>query len=119
LLYVAPDRSFSVVALAWGPGAQTCIHDHAGWCAVAVYEGVEFEHRYRLHRDGRGARLSEAGRAVLEAGRTFGMAADGQDIHRVGNYTGDVTLSLHVYGVDIGRAGSSIKSRYDALPVVA
>jgi predicted metal-dependent enzyme (double-stranded beta helix superfamily) len=119
LVYVAPDRSFSVVALTWGPGAQTCIHDHAGWCAVAVYEGVEHERRYRLDSDARGSYLVETGTQSLELGRTIGMVADGLDIHRVGNYSSDVTISLHVYGLDIAAAGSSIKSRFDRLPVLA
>ncbi len=119
LVYLAPDRAFSVVALTWGPGAQTSIHDHAGWCAVAVYEGVEEEKQYRLESDRHGRYLIETGSRSLELGRTVGIVADGNDIHRVGNFTRDVTISLHVYGVDIARTGSSIKSRFDALPVRA
>jgi predicted metal-dependent enzyme (double-stranded beta helix superfamily) len=119
LVYVSPDRSFSIVALTWGPGAQTCIHDHAGWCAVAVYEGVEHERRYRLDTNGRGPYLVETLTQSLELGRTIGMVADGLDIHRVGNYSGEVTISLHVYGLDIEVAGSSIKSCFDNLPVLA
>jgi hypothetical protein len=56
---------------------------------------------------------------LLEPGQSIGMVADGRDIHRVGSSTGEVTLSLHVYGLDIERAGSSIKTCYDALPVRA
>jgi predicted metal-dependent enzyme (double-stranded beta helix superfamily) len=117
VVYVAEDRSFSVVALTWGPGAQTSIHDHAGWCAVGVYEGVEHERRYRLCTDASSPYLVHTQSGALELGRSVGMVADGFDIHRVGNYSRDVTISLHVYGVDIERVGSSIKSRFDALPV--
>ncbi len=117
LIYVAPDRRFSVVALSWAPGARTSIHDHAGWCAVAVYEGSEHETRYRLCRDARGPYLVETGARSLELGQTVGMVADGHDIHRVGNRTREVTISLHVYGIDIERTGSSVKNCFDALPI--
>ena len=116
-VYVAADRRFSVVALTWGPGARTCIHDHAGWCAVAVYEGAEFEKSYCVCSDANGRYLRETGSKSLECGRTIGMVADGSDIHRVDNTSRDVTISLHVYGIDIERTGTSIKSRFDTLPV--
>src|SRR5262245_46756149 len=32
VLYVAPDGSFSIVALVWLPGQVTPIHDHVTWC---------------------------------------------------------------------------------------
>jgi predicted metal-dependent enzyme (double-stranded beta helix superfamily) len=119
VVYIDPQRRFSIVALTWAPGAQTSIHDHAGWCAVTVFEGVEHEQRYRCCTDAAQPYLVEAGSQALEPGCTVGMVADGLDIHRVGNYSNEVTISLHVYGVDIARIGTSIKSRFDALPVRA
>jgi predicted metal-dependent enzyme (double-stranded beta helix superfamily) len=117
VVYIAPDRRWSIVALTWGPGAQTPIHDHAGWCAVGVYEGVEHETCYRLAGDADRRYLVEAGSRSLEPGLGVAMAPDGTDIHRVGNYSREVTLSIHVYGMDIERVGTSIKSRFDRLPV--
>jgi predicted metal-dependent enzyme (double-stranded beta helix superfamily) len=38
LLYVAPERNVSIVALVWLPGQTTPIHDHVSWCVVGVYE---------------------------------------------------------------------------------
>jgi predicted metal-dependent enzyme (double-stranded beta helix superfamily) len=119
VVYLDPERRFSVVALTWAPGAQTCIHDHAGWCAVTVFEGVEHEKRYRHCTDTERPYLVETGSRALEPGCTLGMVADGLDIHRVGNYSNEVTISLHVYGIDIARVGTSIKSRFDGLLVRA
>ncbi len=119
IIYVDPDRRFSIVALTWAPGALTRIHDHAGWCALTVFEGVEHEQRFDIAADSAGAHLIELDSRLLEPGQSIGMVADGRDIHRVGSSTGEVTLSLHVYGLDIERAGSSIKTCYDALPVRA
>jgi predicted metal-dependent enzyme (double-stranded beta helix superfamily) len=46
-----------------------------------------------------------------------GFAPPG-DIHRVRNIGDDTAISLHVYGADITRLGSSIRRTYD-LPVMA
>jgi 3-mercaptopropionate dioxygenase len=40
------------------------------------------------------------------------------DIHRVGNDGMDTAISLHIYGTDLGRLGSSIRRVYDN-PVLA
>jgi 3-mercaptopropionate dioxygenase len=45
-----------------------------------------------------------------------GFAPPG-DIHRVTNAGTTVGVSLHVYGTDIGRIGSSVRRTYD-LPIV-
>jgi len=40
------------------------------------------------------------------------------DIHRVRNAGSQTAVSLHIYGTDISRLGSSVRRIYD-LPVVA
>jgi predicted metal-dependent enzyme (double-stranded beta helix superfamily) len=117
VVYVAPDRRFSLVALTWAPGARTPIHDHAGWCVVGVVEGVEHETLFRRGTDRDGPYLIDAGSRCLQAGRTVGMIADGSDIHRVANDSSEITISLHVYGLDIERVGTSVRSSYDTVPV--
>ena len=49
------------------------------------------------------------------AGTVSGFAPPG-DIHRVRNHGDGVAISLHVYGADITRLGSSVRRVYD-LPV--
>ena len=113
LLHVAGDGAFSLVALVWLPGQATPIHDHLAWCVVGVHEGAEHEIRYRARPDGL---LVPTGSAVAHAGDVDGLLPPG-DIHRVTNTAPVTTISLHVYGVDVRRLGSSIRRRYD-LPVV-
>ena len=108
VLHVEPDGAFSVVALVWLPGQATPVHDHVCWCAVGVYEGQETELRYR--RVGR--RLVRTRFLVNAAGTVSGIAPPG-DIHRVMNSGRTKAISLHVYGADIGRLGSSIRRTYD------
>jgi|SoiMethySBSTD1v2_1073268.scaffolds.fasta_scaffold823230_2 predicted metal-dependent enzyme (double-stranded beta helix superfamily) len=112
ILYVEPDGSFSLVALVWLPGQCTCIHDHVSWCVVGTYIGAEEETRYDL---GAGY-LLEAGMSVNRAGTVTFIEPPG-DIHQVRNVSGDKVISLHVYGADVSKLGSSIRRRYE-LPVL-
>lgn len=114
LLHAEPDGSFSVVALVWRPGQATPIHDHVTWCVFGVIQGAEYEERYTLRGDGW---LEQAGTSVNATGDVTGLAPPG-DIHRVRNDGAQTAISLHIYGTDISRLGSSVRRIYD-LPVVA
>ncbi|MCK2221025.1 cysteine dioxygenase family protein [Actinomadura sp. ATCC 31491] len=109
LLHAEPD--FSVVAVVWRPGQGTVIHDHVSWCAFAVLSGIEHE---TLYRD-MGDHLRELGRADNRPGEVSGFAPPG-DIHKVTNISDEVGVSVHVYGADVSRLGSSVRRVYD-LPV--
>jgi predicted metal-dependent enzyme (double-stranded beta helix superfamily) len=117
-MYVAPDSGFSICSLVWCEGQATPIHDHSAWCVVGVYEGAERETRYRLEGEGEAQRLVATATLDMRGGETAGFAADGTDIHRVANPTRGLAISIHVYGADIRALGSSIKRRFDHLPIV-
>ena len=115
ILHVEPNGSFSVVALVWLPGQATPVHDHVSWCTVGVYEGQETETLYRLAgRKGR-RQLVVSGYTVNRRGTVSGIAPPG-DIHHVSNSGTTTAISLHVYGADISRLGSSIRRAYDDVP---
>jgi len=112
ILHVEPDGSFSIVALVWLPGQETPIHDHVSWCVVGVHEGQEYATNYEL-RSGAGERwLIESGNEVSPPGSTCALTPPG-DIHKVVNNGDQLAISLHVYGADIGKLGSSILNRYE------
>ena len=113
LLHTEPDGSFSVLAMVWLPGQVTPVHDHVTWCVFGVLQGAEHEELFALAPGGR--RLVPAGSAVNTIGQVSGFAPPG-DIHRVRNTGAGVTISLHVYGADISRLGSSVRREYQ-LPV--
>jgi predicted metal-dependent enzyme (double-stranded beta helix superfamily) len=101
------------MALVWRPGHVTPIHDHVTWCVFGVIQGVEWEELFEL--DEHGSCLVDAGYRVNETGEVSGFAPPG-DIHRVRN-AGDITaISIHIYGTDVARIGSSVRRYYD-LPV--
>ena len=109
-LHIEPDGTFSVVALVWRPGQVTEIHDHVTWCVFGVVQGVEHEELFVLD-DERGC-LVEAGSKTNEAGDVSGFAPPG-DIHRVRNAGDDTAISIHIYGTDVSRIGSSVRRYYD------
>ena len=104
-LYVEPDGSFSIVALVWRPGQITRIHDHVTWCVFGVIQGVEHEELFD-------ADLNLIGRTANHVGDVSGFAPPG-DIHRVHNTAEETAISLHVYGTDVTRVGSSARRYYD------
>jgi predicted metal-dependent enzyme (double-stranded beta helix superfamily) len=104
-LHVEPDGSFSVIALVWRPGQITRIHDHLTWCVFGVIEGVEREELFD-------ADLNMIGRSDNQLGDVSGFAPPG-DIHRVHNTTDATAISIHIYGTDVTRVGSSARRYYD------
>jgi 3-mercaptopropionate dioxygenase len=104
-LHAEPDGTFSIVALVWRAGQLTRIHDHITWCAFAVIQGVEHEELFD-------AGLNLVGRSENHVGDVSGFAPPG-DIHRVHNTGATTAISVHVYGTDVSRVGSSARRYYD------
>jgi predicted metal-dependent enzyme (double-stranded beta helix superfamily) len=104
-LHVEPDGSFSIIAVVWRPGQITRIHDHLTWCVFGVIQGVEHEELFD-------ADLNLIGRSDNHVGEVSGFAPPG-DIHRVHNTTDATAISIHIYGTDVTRTGSSVRRYYD------
>jgi 3-mercaptopropionate dioxygenase len=104
-LHVEPDGSFSITAVVWRPGQITRIHDHTTWCVFGVLQGVEHEEVFD-------ADLNLIGRNEGQVGDVNGFAPPG-DIHRVHNTSDEVAITLHIYGTDVTRIGSSVRRYYE------
>ena len=105
LLHADPAGAYAVVALVWRPGQITRIHDHITWCTFGVIQGVEHEELFD-------ADLNLVGRSANHVGDVSGFAPPG-DIHRVHNIGSETAISIHVYGTDMTRIGSSARRYYD------
>ena len=79
---------------------------------TGVYEGTEREQRFEV-RDG--SFLVPTREVTNKRGAVCGFAPPG-DIHLVRNACDTTAISVHVYGADIGKLGSSVRRTYD-LPV--
>ncbi len=99
-LYVAPNGTFCVTALAFSPGAATNVHDHRVWGVVGVYQGLEEQMLYKRKPEGG---IREAGLMVSQPGDCSYLLPPEEEIHSVTNPTGDCAVSIHVYGADIAQ----------------
>jgi 3-mercaptopropionate dioxygenase len=118
ILHVDPAGAFSVVALVWLPGQKTPIHDHVTWCVVGVYTGEEEEIRYRLYEDCDRRFLVPEGRQKTQPGQVTTLIPPEEDIHQVSNVGESKAISIHVYGANIEKLGSSINHTFDDLPIL-
>ena len=105
LLYRPEDRIFSIMGGNWLPGQTTPIHDHLTWAVVGVCEGEERESIYRRIDDGTDpntAKLQLVSERINKKGHVTVLGNAG--IHRIDNVSISPSLSIHMYGVDIGTA---------------
>lgn len=102
LLHLDPQKRFSVVSFAWSPAVVTPIHDHTVWGLVGVMRGAELCHEYDWPAAGRPMKAKATHR--LDPGGIDKVSPRVGDVHVVENaYRDRPSLSIHVYGADIGR----------------
>jgi predicted metal-dependent enzyme (double-stranded beta helix superfamily) len=119
VLHVSPSRRLSVVALVWLPGQRTPVHDHVSWCVVGVYRGVERETRFRIAERGGERCLVPVETVLARPGHVEALVPPESNIHAVTAVGTGKTISIHVYGADIERLGTSILRRFDDLRQLA
>jgi 3-mercaptopropionate dioxygenase len=101
LLYADVQQRFSVVSFVWGPGQSTPVHDHTVWGLIGVLRGAELATPYA--RDSAGTLRQTGAEIRLERGTVEAVSPAIGDIHRVRNaYDDQVSISIHVYGANIG-----------------
>jgi predicted metal-dependent enzyme (double-stranded beta helix superfamily) len=102
LLYGDPLDRFSVVSFVWGPGQRTPIHDHTVWGAIGMLRGAEWAQGFAT--DGKGPPRPVGEPERLEPGMVALVSPSIGDVHQVWNAHEDrVSISVHVYGGNIGR----------------
>lgn len=100
LLHRAPDDSYTVVVMTWGPGQGTPLHDHAGmWCVECVVHGELHVTQFDLaEKGGDRFRFDRQGKVHAVVGDA-GCLIPPHEYHVLTNALADeVTLTVHVYG---------------------
>lgn len=100
LVHRDPELGYSVLAMAWGPGQGTPLHDHSGmWCVEAVVEGQIEVCQFRMtERAGSRFRFEPEDRVVAGIG-SAGRLIPPFEYHTIANALPDATsITLHVYG---------------------
>jgi len=98
-LYRSPAHGYSVVAMTWGPGQGTPLHDHSGlWCVEGVWQGeLDITQYELLERAGERFRFRAAGGVHAGSG-SAGSLIPPHEYHTIRNASTDgIAISLHVY----------------------
>jgi 3-mercaptopropionate dioxygenase len=98
-LYRSEKHGYSVVAMTWGPGQGTPIHDHAGqWCVEGVWQGSLEVTPYELVESKEG-RFRFEPRGTMNAGPgSAGSLIPPHEYHTILNPSADaIAVSLHIY----------------------
>lgn len=98
-LHHCPRSGYSVVAMTWGPGQGTPIHDHSGlWCVEGVWRGQIEITQYELREhDGDRYRFDPVGTHIAGAG-SAGSLIPPHEYHTIRNpHREGVAVSLHIY----------------------
>ena len=101
LLYIDPQARFCVVSFVWGPGQETPVHNHTVWGLLGQLRGQEISTNYD-------ADLNILGEDILNPGDVESVSPTIGDIHKVRNGHNGTSVSIHVYGADIGKVERSV-----------
>ncbi len=98
-IYISPQHGYGVIAMTWGPGQGTPIHDHDGlWCVEGVWHGQLEITQYDLtERNGERYRFTEVGNLIAGTG-SAGSLIPPHEYHTIRNASDtDAAVSLHIY----------------------
>jgi 3-mercaptopropionate dioxygenase len=100
LLYCDPVDRFSVVSFVWANDQCTPVHNHTVWGLVGILRGAERCDEFARNNGG----VTANGHShVMHAGDIEAVSPTLGDWHRVSNADpSGVTVSIHVYGGNIG-----------------
>ena len=112
LLYRDSRERFSIQAIVWGPQQSSPIHDHLAWCVAGLYQGEQQETIYELLPEEKPHHLIPIKSERKRPGDVTHFASHRSNIHRVENVGRHFAVSIHVYGIDVQKAGSSVRRSY-------
>jgi 3-mercaptopropionate dioxygenase len=109
VLYVDPACRYSVQSFVWAPGQGTPIHNHTVWGLVGVLRGAEQCQEYELAEHAAVGAMRRTHQHRLSRGEVDRVSPAVGDWHAVSNaFVDQDSVSIHVYGADIGRATRSV-----------
>jgi 3-mercaptopropionate dioxygenase len=99
LIHKDPDERYSLMAMVWGTGQGTALHDHAGmWCVECVYRGKIRVESYELMGSDEVDLVQFEKRESIFAGvGEAGALIPPYDYHTIDNPHEQTAITLHVY----------------------
>jgi len=102
LIHRSQPNGYCVVAMVWGPGQGTAVHDHGGtWCVEGCMQGELQITSYRLNEEtAAGISLSREGSVNVSPG-CVGCLIPPFEHHKIENVSGANAITIHVYGEEL------------------
>ena len=110
LVHRSSDLGYEVIAMIWGPGQQTPLHDHAGiWCVEGVFQGeIEVRQYDLVESDGDLFRFKPCDVSHAHLGES-GSLIPPYEYHTIANcLPGQTSITIHVYGGGMERCHTFI-----------
>ncbi len=100
LIHSSEEPGYDVIAMIWGPGQGTPLHDHAGvWCVEGVYQGEIEVVQYDLVEESGTRYRFQAQEAIRAHIGMSGSLIPPYEYHTIHNRLPDeASISIHVYG---------------------
>ncbi len=98
-IYRCEHSGYAVIAMTWGPGQGTPIHDHSGlWCVEGVWHGqIEITQYHLRQRDDERFQFEAVGTQIAGTG-SAGSLIPPHEYHTIRNPSSDaIAVSLHIY----------------------
>ncbi|WP_266171608.1 cysteine dioxygenase family protein [Dyella subtropica] len=98
-LYHSDEHGYCVVAMTWGPGQGTPIHDHCGmWCVEGVWSGALEVVQYERLGEADGQWRFQPVGSIQAGPGSAGSLIPPHEYHTIRNPSEDaVAVSLHIY----------------------
>lgn len=102
-VYLSKNNRFIVQVFVWEGGASTPVHDHHTWGIMGIYRNMLKVTEYELTPFDRPGQydISETDSFNASAGNVCSVIPPYNEIHQISNPTGNVSVSIHVYGKEI------------------
>ncbi|MGD8827458.1 MAG: cysteine dioxygenase family protein [Gammaproteobacteria bacterium] len=103
LIYRSEEHGYTVVAMTWGPGQGTPLHDHAGlWCVEGVCQGQIRVEQFELRETDDDRYRFDPADSVKACVGSAGCLIPPYEYHRIVNASNnEAAVTLHVYGSDM------------------
>lgn len=98
LVHKSEELGYTVVAMVWGVGQGTPLHDHSGmWCVEAVLDGRIEVVQYELVEEAAGRYRFAPRGSVLAGPGSAGSLIPPFEYHTMTNVDARPSMSIHVY----------------------
>ncbi|MEO8026060.1 MAG: cysteine dioxygenase family protein [Bryobacteraceae bacterium] len=104
LIFSNPELDYTAVAMTWGPGQGTAIHDHAGiWCVEGVVEGEMEVTQFELEEERDHLCRFQRKQSIQARVGSAGWLIPPYEHHVLANATALVAVTLHIYGGEMNQ----------------